>query len=111
MFGNLTEQPKSSDPNGFLALAIFDLNEDGWIDQDEAEKGQLLLWQDANHNGISEPGELHSFKELGVERISLHYHKDRHVDPFGNLFRYAAAMGDESHDHRVYDVILRYVDH
>jgi hypothetical protein len=35
MFGNLTEQPASQDENGFAALAQYDSNGDGWIDQED----------------------------------------------------------------------------
>lgn len=110
MFGNLTEQPASDDPNGFLALAQYDKNGDGWIDaKDDGIWQKLLLWQDANHNAITDPGELHTLEELGVKRISVVYREDRRVDQYGNLFRYRAAIDDTSKNHRTYDVILRYL--
>ena len=62
MFGNLTAQPPSTNPNGFAALAQYDDNGDGWIDAQDAIWPSLLLWIDANHNGISEPGELHTLR-------------------------------------------------
>src|SRR5882762_2200487 len=57
MFGSITEQPPSKDPNGFAALAVFDANHDGVIDINDRIFLELRLWVDHNHNGISEQGE------------------------------------------------------
>ena len=114
LFGNLTPQPRSSKPNGFLALAVFDEpanggNGNGFIDPGDAVYDRLRVWIDANHNGISEPSELHTLKELGIVRIGLKYRSSGYVDEFGSRFRYRARIWDAAGmDHETcYDVFLQ----
>jgi hypothetical protein len=57
---------------------------------------RLLVWIDANHNGISEPEELHTLRELGIFRIDLRYALSSYTDAYGNQFRYVAKIWDEA---------------
>jgi len=97
LFGNAADQPDGGDRNGYRALAEFDKpqnggNGDGIIDAHDAVWSKLLLWIDSNHNGISEPGELHHLAEFGIQSISLQYKEVKRVDQYGNWYHYKGQI-------------------
>jgi len=116
LFSNVSPQPNSPHRNGFLALAEYDKpenggNGDGVINSHDAVFSQLRLWVDANHDGISQPAELHTLPELGVFSISLEFTLSHKTDEFGNEFLYKARVnqglhGESEVGRKVYDVFF-----
>jgi len=103
LFGNVTPQalpPPGESKHGFLALAEYDAsakggNGDGLITASDAIFSALQLWQDKNHNGISEPSELRNLSESGIATIECKYKESKRTDEFGNNFRYRAKVKDK----------------
>lgn len=59
---------------GVAALSTLDVNHDGKIDASDTGFDKLLVWQDANGNGVSDEGELKGLHDYGITGISLDAH-------------------------------------
>jgi hypothetical protein len=111
LFGNHTDQPPSEQPNGFLALAVFDEithggNRDGRITTEDSVFPSLVLWVDTDHNGDSTPEELRSLVDLGLFEIELDYRVLARRDRWGNRFRFMARCQMEHEVRLAYDVFF-----
>jgi hypothetical protein len=97
LFGNYTMQfLDDTPPNGYRALAAYDRsvtggNGDGLLDARDAIFPSLLLWIDANHDGLSQPEELTPLAQR-VDAIGLGYRESRARDRYGNQFRYRGKV-------------------
>ena len=117
LFGDHTPAyPAGSDAttaNGFEALDFLESPSYGFsrpdhqIDASDAKFSQLLLWRDANHNGISEPDELRPASQAGVLAISTEYKELRRRDRYGNQFRQRGTILWRDGLDVVYDVWLQ----
>jgi hypothetical protein len=117
LFGNYTQQPSppsGKTRNGFLALAEYDRagnegNGDGLVTASDAVFASLRLWQDTNHNGLSEPAELSSLSSAWLTVIELAYKTSQRTDEYGNRFTYRAKVKDTQGNQMgrwAWDVIL-----
>jgi Ca2+-binding RTX toxin-like protein len=68
---NVNEMFGSTTVDGFAKLATLDSNGDLKIDSHDSAWGSLQVWLDANGNGITDSGELHSLASLNITSIDL----------------------------------------
>ena len=73
LFGNFTDDVGPG--LGFEALSLLDEdadgNSDGVFDANDVAFDDVLVWQDANSNGISEATELKTLSDHGIQSIDL----------------------------------------
>jgi hypothetical protein len=88
LFGNAIK-PGGRHANGFAMLAELDRpelggNDDGIVDAEDAGWSELLLWGDANRDGVSQDAELQSLVDAGILGISTDSKEKDLWDPYGN---------------------------
>ena len=84
-------------PNGYVALAELDSpafggNGNGRIDPRDRRFRSLLIWLDANHDGVSQRRELRPLKSHRIGWISLDYFSSPLEDEHGNLLLFASPV-------------------
>ncbi len=81
---------------GFARLAEFDTNGDSWVDANDADFTDMLIWQDKNGNHQTDQGELISLDDAGIARLNTSFSELPFVDAQGNLHleRSAAILSD-----------------
>jgi hypothetical protein len=87
--------------NGFDALRLLDRSfaggirfggdDNGILDARDTVWGRLRLWTDANHDGVTQAGEVTSPADHGLAAIELAYKTSGRRDRHGNSFRYTSA--------------------
>jgi hypothetical protein len=70
LFGNHTLVGENKAVDGFAALAQYDENADGVIDENDDIYHLMRLWND-DGDGVSEDGEFKTLEEMGVNSIDL----------------------------------------
>ena len=70
---------------GFSTLATFDSNDDGLVDKNDADFGELEVWQDKDENGLTDDGELFSLESAGVASMNTAYTDVFSFDDQGNI--------------------------
>lgn len=112
MFGDGSMQIASASPNGFAALAYYDLpklggNGDGVIDALDAIWPRLRLWRDIDHDAFSATNEMTTLDADGVHSFALVATPSSGVDANGNEFRFSSTIvADEPVSLTVSDVWL-----
>lgn len=104
LFGNKTA-PRV--PNGFEMLGTMDLDGNDVLDHQDSTWARLALWVDADHDGITDEGELMPISETDIEGISTVYHRTDRKDKDGNLYRYRSVAWRDGHAVPTWDVFLR----
>ena len=100
LFGGATQlQNGQRAGDGFRAMADLDSNGDGQLGSGDAAFSELKLWVDADHDGLTDDGELKGLADFGVVSINLDFAKGSTVDN-GNLLglvgSYTKADGTEA---------------
>ena len=102
LFGEATDlvgQPGKKAANGYAAMAQFDTNHDGVLNAQDRIWNKLVVWVDANGDGKSQPIEMKTMKQLGINKIEVNFTEVASKDVIqttdnleGNLVKYTAKF-------------------
>ena len=92
-------------------LRHFDTNDDDQLTSADAEWSKFRVWRDLDQDGVSDPGELQSLDQAGIESISLVSSGERETRAEGTEIlgrgTYTTGTGDAQATHELLDVSLR----
>ncbi|MGE4314205.1 MAG: calcium-binding protein, partial [Pseudobdellovibrionaceae bacterium] len=57
--------------NGFANLAAYDTNDNGVVDNQDAQWGDIRIWQDVNQDGVSQAAELMTLDQVGIATVDV----------------------------------------
>ncbi len=93
LFGSHTLLPSGAEAgDGFRALTALDGNADGRLDAADAAWSQLRLWQDANGDGVVQPGELRTLASAGITAVGTTGTASPVVDANGHAHRLTGSV-------------------
>ncbi len=107
MIDDLGELFGDATTSGFSELGGFDSNADGVVDSNDTRFAELLVWQDANSNGLTEAGELQTLVQAGITSISLTTRTPTETEIRGNEIRAEADITfSDGSQSTISDVVL-----
>lgn len=91
--------------NGFLALAKLDTDNDGKITAKDQRFADLRVWQDFNHDGVSQKDELSSLAQKNITTLSLGFAPtaaaDHALTVFDNEVRLSGSYTKATGEHHL----------
>ncbi|MBK8208663.1 MAG: hypothetical protein IPK78_00635 [Rhodospirillales bacterium] len=95
--------------DGFAALRALDSDSDGKITDQDAAWGELSVWLDANMDGVTQAGELHTLSDIGIASISLNATLESDAEIAGNQITHSSTF--TTADEQVYGIVDAWFDY
>lgn len=95
--------------DGFAKLALFDSDANGVVNANDNNFVDLLVWRDANGNGVTDDGELGSLSDYGVTSLSIQYTSWNQYNQGNLIIEHSEAM-IEGNQVQLSDVYFRQFD-
>ena len=71
--------------DGFAALSALDNNGDGVLNEKDTAWSELKAWIDADGDGATDTGELHTLSELGIKSLNVKSTSINEINAVGNI--------------------------